>query len=310
MSNVEAAALARSLEVDIAIDLGGYTYNSRSGIFALRAAPVQINYLGYLGTLGASYMDYLIADRTVVTAQSEPYFAEKIIYLPHSFQVNDRKRPIADRVFTRAELRLPESGCVFCCFNGSYKILPATFDSWLRILKRVPGSVLLLVSDEAMVRRNLRTHAALKTVDPQRLHFVERLPTPEYLARYGVADLFLDTHPYNAGTTASDALWAGLPVLTMAGNTFAARVGASLLNAIGLTELITTTREQYEDLAVELALHPPHLARLRDRLARNRLTAPLFDTNGFARDLEAAYAKIHARYQDGLVPDHITVCAG
>jgi predicted O-linked N-acetylglucosamine transferase (SPINDLY family) len=254
-------------------------------------------------------MDYMIGDRTVVTAQSEPYFAEKIIYLPHSFQVNDRKRRIADRVFTRAELGLPESGCVFCCFNGNYKILPATFDSWLRILKRVRGSVLMLVSGEDTVRRNLRTHAAQRAVDPQRLIFVERLPGPDYLARYRVADLFLDTHPYNAGTTASDALWAGLPVITMAGRAYAARVGASLLHSIGLPELVTTTREEYEDLAVELALDGSRLARLKDRLAQNRPTAPLFDTDRFARNLEAAYAQIQDRYEDGLPPEHITISA-
>jgi predicted O-linked N-acetylglucosamine transferase (SPINDLY family) len=310
MSNLEAAALARNLQVDIAVDLGGHTHNSRSGIFALRAAPLQINYLGYLGTLGASYMDYMIGDHAVVTAQSEPCFAEKIIYLPDSFQVNDRRRAIADRVFTRAELGIPGSGCVFCCFNGNYKIQPATFASWMRILQRAPGSVLLLVSGDDVVARNLCAQAALCGVDPQRLIFVERLPPAEYLARFRAADLFLDTLPYNAGTTASDALWAGLPVLTLAGNTFAARVGASLLNAIGLPELVTNTREEYEDLAVELAANAPRLARLKNTLAQNRAAAPLFDTNRFARNLEAAYTGIQDRYEAGLPPDHLTVSHG
>jgi predicted O-linked N-acetylglucosamine transferase (SPINDLY family) len=307
MSNIETAILARSLEVDIAVDLGGYTYNGRTGIFALRAAPLQINYLGYLGTLGASYMDYIIGDRTVVTAQSEPYFAEKIIYLPHSFQVNDRKRAIADRRFTRAELGLPASGCVFCCLNGSYKIQPDMFASWMRILKRTPGSVLMLVSGTEALAQNLRLHATLHAVDPRRLIFVERLPPSEYLARYRVADLFLDTHPYNAGTTASDALWAGLPVLTMAGEAFAARVGASLLEAIGLPELIAMTRQEYEDRAVELALNEPRLAGLKAALAKNRATSPLFDTDRFRRNIERAYVNIHDRYHAGLPPGHINV---
>jgi predicted O-linked N-acetylglucosamine transferase (SPINDLY family) len=306
-SNREAAALARSLNLDIAVDLGGHTYNARPGIFALRAAPLQISYLGYLGTLGANYIDYLIGDRTVVTPQSAPFFTEKVVYLPDSFQVNDRKRPIADRVFSRAELGLPERGCVFCCFNGSYKIHPETFASWMRILQRVPGSVLLLVSGDEAVALNLRGQAARQGVDPQRLIFAGRLPPPEYLARYRTADLFLDTLPYNAGTTASDALWAGLPVLTLAGNAYAGRVAASLLTAVGLPELVTKTRAEYEDLAFELAMNPPRLARLKETLARNRLTSALFDTGRFARNLEAAYLSIHDRHQAGLPPDDVTV---
>jgi predicted O-linked N-acetylglucosamine transferase (SPINDLY family) len=304
-SNVEIASLARSLNVDIAVDLGGYTYQNRAGIFALRAAPVQVNYLGYLGTMGASYMDYIVADRTVVTPESENHYSERIIYLPDSHQVNDRKRRIADKVYTRKELGLPPKGFVFCCFNTSYKISPATFAGWMRILDAVPGSVLLLYANHEAIETNLRAQAARHSVDPRRLVFGERLPPAEYLARYRATDLFLDTLPYNAGTTASDALWAGLPVLTLTGEAFVSRTAASLLTAIGVPELITSTQQQYEQLAIELALNPQRLARIRSRIQDNRLTSPLFDTPQFARNLEAAYTAIHDRYQAGLPPDHI-----
>ncbi len=306
-SDRDAAALARQLDVDIAVDLGGYTYDSRSGIFALRAAPLQINYLGYPGTLGAGYIDYIIGDHTVVTPESEPFFSEKIIYLPDCFQVNDRARRIADRTFTRAELKLPATGCVFCCFNTSYKIQPETFASWMRILQRAPTAVLLLVSGQAAVEQNLRAHASAHGVDPDRLCFGEPLAPPLYLARYRSADLFLDTLPYNAGTTASDALWAGLPVLTLAGASFAARMAASLLRSVGLPELAVTTRPAYEDLAVELASNPRRLTELKERLARNRETSPLFDTVRFARNLESAYLAIHERHLKGLPPEHTEV---
>ncbi len=306
-SNLEIAALARSLAIDIAVDLGGYTYNSRSGIFALRAAPLQVNYLGYLGTLGAPYIDYLVGDRNVVTAASEPFFAEKIIYMPDSFQVNDRGRRAADRVFTRAELGLPAAGCVFCCFNTSYKIQPETFASWMRILRRARSAALLLVGGDAAIEKNLLAHAADHGVDTRRLIFAARLPIPEYLARYRSADLFLDTLPYNAGATASDALWAGLPVLTLAGAAFASRVAVSLLKAMSLPELAATTRQEYEDIAVELATNTRRLTEVKGKLARNRLTSPLFDTVRYARNLEKAYVAIHERYSAGLPPEHIEV---
>ena len=306
-SNLEIAALARSLAIDIAVDLGGYTYNSRSGIFALRAAPLQVNYLGYLGTLGAPYIDYLIGDRNVVTAASEPFFAEKIIYMPDSFQVNDRGRRAADRVFTRAELGLPAAGCVFCCFNTSYKIQPGTFASWMRILRRAQSATLLLVAGDAAIEKNLRAQAAAHGVDTRRLVFGARLAMPDYLARYRTADLFLDTLPYNAGATASDALWAGLPVLTLAGTAFASRVAASLLKAVSLPELAATTRQEYEDIAVELATNPRRLTAIKEKLAGSRFTSPLFDTVRFTRNLETAYVAIHERYSAGLPPEHIEV---
>ena len=306
-SSVEIAELARSLDVDIAVDLCGYTLNNRADVFALRVAPVQVGYLGYLGTMGASYMDYIVADRTVVTPQSESHYSEKIIYLPDTHQVNDRQRQIADRVFTRAELGLPEQGFVFCCFNLNYKISPTTFAGWMRILKAVPGSVLFLFANHEAAKVNLRAHAVRYGVDADRLVFGGRLSPAEYLARYRTADLFLDTLPYNAGTTASDALWAGLPVLTLTGEAFASRIAASLLTALGVPELITSTQQQYEQLAIELASNPQRLAALRTRIQDNRLTSALFDTARFARNLEAAFTAIHARYQAGESPEHISL---
>ena len=304
-SNLEIASLARSLNVDIAVDLCGHTRDNRVGIFALRAAPVQLNYLGYLGTMGASYMDYIVADRTVVTPQTEVHFSEKIIYLPDSHQVNDSKRRIAEKAFTREELGLPRSGFVFCCFNTSYKILPGTFAGWMRILKAVPGSVLFLFAANEATETNLRAQAGSHGVDPQRLVFGERMAFHEYLARYRTADLFLDTLPYNAGTTAADALWAGLPVLTLSGEAYVSRTAASLLTAIGAPELITSTQQEYEQLAIDLASNPRRLAAIRTRIQNHRPASPLFDTPRFARNLEAAYTAIHDRYQAGLPPDHV-----
>ena len=304
-SNIEIASLARSLHVDIAVDLGGYALGARPNIFALRAAPVQVSYLGYLGTMGSSYMDYIVADRTAVTPAGESYFSEKIIYMPDSHQVNDRKRRIADKVFTREELGLPAAGFVYCCFNTSYKISPATFAGWMRILKTVPGSVLLLLASQAATENNLRIYAGRHGIDPQRLVFGAHLPPAEYLARYRTADLFLDTFPYNAGTTASDALWAGLPVLSRTGESFASRIAASLLTALDVTELITSTQREYEQLAIELALNPQRLAQIRAKVRDNRLDSALFDTPRFARNLEAAFTAVYDRYVAGAAPDHI-----
>ena len=306
-SDAEVAQRARDMEVDIAVDLKGFTQDHRTGIFARRAAPVQVNYLGYPGTMGAPYMDYLVADTVLVPAEGRSCYAEKIINLPDTYQVNDSKREIADRVFTRAELGLPAAGCVFCCFNNSYKILPFIFDRWMRILLRVPGSVLWLLGDNPSAAKNLRREAAMRGVDARRLVFAERIDLPHHLARHRAADLFLDTLPCNAHTTASDALWAGLPVLSCVGESFAARVGASLLTAIGLPELIVSNLDHYEDLAVSLATHPGQLADIRQRLEGDRLTAPLFNTPLFTRHIEAAFAEIHERHHSGLPPDHVFV---
>jgi protein O-GlcNAc transferase len=306
-SDREIAQLSRDMQIDIAVDLKGFTQDSRTGIFSYRVAPVQVNYLGYPGTMGADYIDYIVADETVIPADSRAYYSEKVVYLPGSYQVNDSTRQIPDRNFTRAELGLPEQGFVYCCFNNSYKITPETFDGWMRILKQVPESVLWLLADNATAAQNLQREAQARGVDAQRLVFARRLPLPEHLARHRVADLFIDTLPYNAHTTASDALWAGLPVLTLAGKSFAARVAASLLNALELPELVTTTQDQYESLAVELARAPGRLAELRQRLQERRITSPLFDTTGTARHLENAYQKMYERHLAGLPPEHIWV---
>jgi predicted O-linked N-acetylglucosamine transferase (SPINDLY family) len=309
-SDAEVAQLARSLEIDIAIDLKGYTEDGRTGIFASRAAPLQVNYLGYPGTMGAEFMDYLIADRTVVPEEAVPYYAEKIIFLPHSYQVNDRSRAPADATCSRAEAGLPAQGFVFCCFNNAYKITPETFERWMRILRRVQGSVLWLLEDDPRAAENLRRAAVAHGVGPERLIFAARIDLPRHLARHRAADLFLDTLPYNAHTTASDALWAGLPVLTCPGASFASRVAASLLQAIDMPELITATQLDYENLAVRLATQPQWLSHIKQRLTGKRLTTPLFDVKGYARHIEGAYAKIHERYHAGLPAMHLYLEAG
>jgi len=306
-SDKEVAELARRMEIDIAIDLAGFTADSRTSIFAYRAAPIQVNYLGYPGTMGADYIDYLIADRQLIPEEARQHYAEKIAYLPNSYQVNDRQRQIADKVFTRQELGLPEQGFVFCCFNNNYKITPATFDGWMRVLKQVEGSVLWLLEDNPSAASNLRKEAQQRGVDPQRLVFAKRMPLPEHLARHRAADLFIDTLPCNAHTTASDALWAGLPVLTCTGEAFASRVAASLLSAIDLPELITTMQQDYEALAIELATNPDRLKAIRQKLQDNRLTTPLFDTELFTKHIEDAYTQMFERYQADLPPEHIFV---
>ena len=306
-SDQEVAQLSRELGIDIAVDLKGFTGDNRFGIFAHRCAPVQVSWLGYPGTTGADFMDYVIADKVVLPPAAQQHFSEKAVYLPHSYQCNDSHRRIADRVFTRAEQGLPETGFVFCCFNNNHKILPPTFDGWMRILHAVPGSVLWLLQDNPFVAPNLRREAQARGIDPQRLVFAPRLELSEHLARHRLADLFLDTLPCNAHTTASDALWAGLPVLTCAGAAFAGRVAASLLHAVGLPELVTENQADYEARAIALAHDPVQLQTVRSKLHAQIPTAPLFDAQRFARDIEAAYAVMHARSLEGLPPAVIEV---
>jgi len=306
-SDIEIAQLSRDLNIDIAVDLKGFTQDARTGIFSHRAAPIQVNYLGYPGTLGADYMDYIIADKTLIPPELQSCYSEKVVYLPNSYQVNDRKRLISERQFTRQELGLPEHGFIFCCFNNNYKILPATFEGWMRILKAVEGSVLWLLQDNAWATENLKKEAEKQGIALDRLVFAERLPLSEHLARHRLADLFLDTFPYNAHTTTSDALWSGLPVLTKMGKSFASRVAASLLNAVGLPELITNTQDEYEELAIGLAKSPQKLLDIKLKLTNNRLTAPLFDTPLFTKNLESAYIKMYERYQNDLKPDHLSI---
>ncbi len=310
LSDAQVASLCESREINICVDLVGYTALNRPAIMARRAAPIQVNYLGFPGTMGADFMDYIVADPTLIPASHRDGYAEKVLSLPHTYLPSDPDRPISDRAFSRSELGLPESGFVFCSFNNHYKLTPDVFDIWMNILKRVEGSVLWLTGDNEPAMANLRNEASARGVDAHRLIFAPRMPSlADHLARHGMAGLFLDTMPYNAHTTASDALWAGLPVLTRIGETFAGRVAASLLNAIGLPELITHSAGEYEELAVDLALNPDRLASIRKKLADNRLTTPVFDTARYTRDLEAAFTAIYERYHQGLAPDHIQVGA-
>jgi predicted O-linked N-acetylglucosamine transferase (SPINDLY family) len=305
-SDLEVAETARHMGIDIAVDLGGFTEYARTKIFALRAAPIQLSYIGYLGTMGAPYVDYLLADPTIVAVKEQQYYSEAIIYLP-SYQVNDSKRSAVERALTREELGLPATGFVFSCFNANYKITPTTFAVWMRILLRVKGSSLFLYAGNEAAERNLCKEARRCGVDSHRMVFGKYLAQEDYLARFRTMDLFLDTLPYNAGTTASDALWAGLPVLTCAGQAFAGRVAASLLNAIELPELVTSTARQYEEMAVQLAENPELLRTLRQKLAQNRLKTPLFDTRSFTKHLEFAYTTIQERHRAGLAPESIFV---
>jgi predicted O-linked N-acetylglucosamine transferase (SPINDLY family) len=305
-SDREVAQLSRNLEIDIAVDLKGFTRDARPGIFAQRAAPIQAGFLGYPGTMGARYIDYIIADETVIPAKSRPHFTEKVVYMPDSYQINDEKRKIGEAV-SRPSLGLPVSAFVFCCFNSCYKITSSVFDCWMRILTRTPGSVLWLLGDNATAATNLRKAAAAYGVDSQRLIFAPHIPAAEHLARLRAADLFIDTLPYNAHTTASDALWAGVPVLTRCGESFAARVAASLLINIGLPELITTTEAQYEEMAVSFARHPALLAEVKSKLLKNRLTSPLFDTELFCRHIEDAYTQMYSRFCAGTSAEDIRV---
>lgn len=306
-STREVVELSRKLEMDIAIDLSGLTKGCRPDLFQARVAPIQVNYLGYPGTMGATFMDYLIGDLNLIPESSRVFYTEKVITLPHSYQATDRSRQIADQIFTRQELNLPEKGFVFCCFNSNYKILPDTFDSWMNILSAVQGSVLWLLQGSHQTQDNLKREAEKRGIDASRLIFAQSMPVADHLARQRAADLFLDTLPYNAHTTANDALWVGLPVLTLAGQSFASRVAASLLHAIELPELVSTSRTEFETKAIALATHPEQLQVVKAKLAKNRLSTPLFDTALFTRQLESAYATIHARRLEGKPVDHLHV---
>ena len=306
-SDDDVALLSRGLEIDIAVDLKGLTQFSRPEIFARRAAPLQVSYLGYPGTMGADFMDYLIADRTLIPPEATADYHEKIILLPDSYQVNDANRAAARDTFERRELGLPPQGFVFCCFNNNFKITPHMFEVWMRIVMRVEGSVLWLYQDNPAAADNLRREARTRGVDPGRLIFASFMLLPQHLARHRAADLFLDTAPCNAHTTASDALWAGLPLLTLAGGAFASRVAASLLTALGLPELITYSYQEYEERAVALATTPSLLAATTQHLRQRRLTAPLFDTRLLAGRLEAAYRAIYEIDRAGEQPAHISI---
>ncbi|HXP95166.1 MAG TPA: glycosyltransferase, partial [Telmatospirillum sp.] len=306
-SHADAAAIIRADAVDILIDLTGYTQYARPQIPAFRPAPLQVNFLGFPGTMGTDVIDYIIADPVVLPMDQACFFSEQIVHLSGCYQPNDSRRMIAEHTPSRTDCGLTEIGFVFCCFNNSVKITPEVFAVWMRVLRAVPGSLLWLLASNPIVRDNLRREARNAAVEPDRLVFAPRRPLPEHLARHRHADLFLDTLPYNAHTTASDALWAGLPVLTCTGPTFAGRVSASLLMSAGLPELITQSLADYENLALRLATNPALLNALRQRLADNRRTTPLFNGATFARHLETAFDIMWRRWCAGLPPEAFTV---
>jgi protein O-GlcNAc transferase len=303
MSDDEVAKLMLEREIDIAVDLKGFTHGCRPAILTKRAAPVQVSYIGFPGTMGAPYIDYIIADKTVLPPEMQSCFTEKAAYLPGSYQVNDHKRAVSPNIPSRAELGLPESAFVFCAFNNNYKITPDIFDVWMHILKGVDNSVLWLLDGSPAVSVNLRREAQQRGVAPERLVFAKRMKIADHLARHHHADLFLDNLPCNAHTTASDALWMGVPVLTCLGATFAGRVAGSLLKAAGVPELITTSMQEYEQLALQLAREPQKLAALKEKLVQNRDTCALFDTEKFTRNLEAAYQTMWQRHLQGATPE-------
>jgi predicted O-linked N-acetylglucosamine transferase (SPINDLY family) len=302
MSDAEIADKLQEWEIDIAVDLKGYTAGARPGILAHRPAPIQVHYLGYPGTLGSDFIDYLIADSTIIPEEHRAFYSEEIVYLPDTYQCNDSRRRIATHTLTRAEAGLPEGPFVFCCFNGSQKIMPETFALWMEILADVTSSVLWLLEGHPSATVNLRREAQARGIAPERLIFAKHAPLEDHLARLTLADLVLDTLPYGAHTTASDALWAGVPVLTRLGTTFAGRVAASLLKAAGLPELITLSPAQYKSLACELAQDASRMRPIKAKLAVNRKTMPLFDTTRITRNLEAAYLQMWKRHRRGEAP--------
>jgi protein O-GlcNAc transferase len=309
MNDLQIVDLARREKLDIAIDLKGFTQNERLGPFAYGLAPVQISYLGYPGTLGADFIDYIVADAVVIPGDKRPHYSEQIIYLPNTYQPTDNTRIISDKILTRGDMGLPSNGFVFCCFNNNYKISPKEFDIWMRLLGKLESSVLWLLKSNKWAEQNLMREAEARGISSERLIFAERVPQAEHLARQKLADLFLDTFSYNAHTTTSDALWAGLPVVTKLGEGFAARVAGSLLTAIGLPELITQSEEAYEALALALATDPNELAKIKSKLEANRLTQPLFDSAMYTRHLETGYQMAYDRYFTGNSPDTIIVAA-
>jgi len=307
LDDLQATATIKQKQIDILINLNGYMGEHRTRVFSYRPSPLQVSYLGFPATMGAEYIDYIIADPCVIPPEQEDCYVEKIVYLPENYLAVDTKRLIADRQPTRSEAMLPETGFVFCCFNNTYKVTPEIFEIWMRLLRKVNGSTLWLLESNATAPRNLRQEASRLGIEPERLVFAPHANLPEHLARHRLADLFLDTLPYNAHTTAVDALWAGLPVLTCLGSTFPGRVAASLLQAIGLPELIARSLEDYEAMAVRLAQAPELLASLKAKLAQTRATYPLFDSKRFVRHMEAAYSTMWERQQRGEPPAGFSV---
>jgi len=307
LSDREVAILCRQDNIDIAIDLNGYTQNSRSSIFAYRAAPIQINYLGFAGTMGAKFIDYIIADQYLILPDNRKYFTEKQLYLPNTFMPTDNSRKFSNRFISRQEMSLPDEAFVFCCFNNNYKITDVEFDIWMRLLMKVKGSVLWLRRSNEQSDKNIMTAAQKRNIDSSRLVFADKLPMDEHLSRHKLADLFIDTFTFNAHTTTTEALWAGLPVVTKQGQGFAARVAGSLLNSIGLSELITSSESEYESLILELAMNPSKLRKVKEKLNKNRLSHPLFNTELYTKHLENGYLTAYQKYYDGKDPENIIV---
>ncbi|QWD95952.1 tetratricopeptide repeat protein [Polynucleobacter sp. MG-6-Vaara-E2] len=306
-SDTQIIKLSKDLGIDIAIELGGHTQHARTGVFLTRCAPVQINYLAYPGTIGSDVVDYIMADKTVIHKGNQEFFSEKKIYLPHCYVTHDSQNIIPESKLSRQDFGLSQNAFIFCCFNSSFKILPKTFDMWMRILKSVEGSMLWLLLDNPFAVSNLLKEAQLRGIDPNRLVFAKRMDLDQHLSRHRLADLFLDTLPYNAHTTANDSLSSGLPVLTLIGQSFASRVAASLLKAIELPELICHTQAEYEAKAIELARNPQKLTNLKKKLAKNRDKTPLFNGSQLTRDIESAYLAVYQRYQEGLAPEDVFV---
>jgi predicted O-linked N-acetylglucosamine transferase (SPINDLY family) len=307
LNDMQIVELARVEHLDIAVDLKGFTKNTRLAPFAYGLAPVQISYLGYPGTLGTDFMDYIVADPVVIPDDKRPYYPEKVIHLPNSYQPTDNTRVISEKIITREDMGLPSKGFVFCCFNKNYKISPREFDIWMRLLGRVEGSFLWLLKSNELAEQNLKREAEARGINADRLVFAQKVPQAEHLARQKLADIFLDTFNVNAHTTTSDALWAGLPVVTKLGAGFAARVAGSLLTAIGLPELITESEEEYEAVALALATDPTQLAHIKAKLDRNRLTQPLFDSEMYTKHLEAGYQMAYDHYFYGRERSDIVV---
>jgi predicted O-linked N-acetylglucosamine transferase (SPINDLY family) len=289
---LDISNLGRQLKLDIGVDLKGHTTDCRPKIFAFGVAPIQISYLGFPGTLGDKNLDYIIGDKFVTPFEDSEFFTEKIIQMPHSYQVNDNTKKISRKKITRQEAGLPQDSFVFSCFNNNYKIGPDEFDVWCRILKRVPKSVLWLFESNKIASKYLKEEAKKRGVSPNRLIFADRKPLSEHLARHKLADLTLDTFNYNAHTTGSDSLWIGVPIVTKIGKSFPARVGASLVSAVGLEELITHNVEDYENLAVELAKNKKRLTKIKANLTKNKAKKGLFNTEQFAKDLENCYIDV------------------
>ena len=304
----EISLLSRKLNIDIAIDLMGFTKNNKFKIFINRCAPIQINYLGYAGTTGSNCIDYIIGDKILIPKENQKNFSEKIIYLPNSFMVNDPTKKISEKIITKEEFGLPKESFVFCCFNKKYKITPNVFDIWMRLLKKVSGSILWLFEENLTSANNLRKEATKRGIDERRLIFAKRLPSlEEHFARHKLADLFLDTFPYTAHSTCSDALWAGLPVLTRLGKSYASRVSGSLLNAVGLNELITYTEKEYESTAIKLATDKKFMNNIKNKLNKNKLSKPLFDIKLFTKHIESAYINIYELNKNNLPIKNIEI---